>query len=130
MAVTALVQALPSLTSVSPLVVPKNLCCQLFTFERYIFFTVNCVYVYVSVRLLLLSNIPKGNTFEELNRKLSQKLWAGLHDNVLDRPSDKVLQLLGANWRPWHFKLKLSLSQKVGCAAEVVTQSGTSVHQG
>ena len=29
----------------------------------------------------------------------------------------------GANWRPWHLKLKLSLSQKVGCTAEVVTQS-------
>ena len=34
------------------------------------------------------------------------------------------LHLLGANWRPWHLQLKLSLSQKVGCTAEVVTQSG------
>ena len=33
------------------------------------------------------------------------------------------LHLLGANWRPWHLKLKLSLSQKVGCTADVVTQS-------
>ena len=37
------------------------------------------------------------------------------------------LHLLGANWRPWHLKLKLSLSQKVGCVAKVVTQS---VHLG
>ena len=51
--------------------------------------------------------------------------WAGLHDNVPGRPSTKV-----PNWWPWHWKLKLSLSQKVGCVAEVVTQSGTSVHLG
>ena len=33
------------------------------------------------------------------------------------------LQLLGANWRPWHLKLKLALSKKVGFTAEVVTQN-------
>ena len=32
------------------------------------------------------------------------------------------LHLSGANWRPWHIQLKLSLSQKVGSTAEVVTQ--------
>ena len=38
---------------------------------------------------------------------------------------------LGANWRPWHLKLKLSLSQKVGCTIVVITpKSGTSVHLG
>ena len=39
------------------------------------------------------------------------------------------LHLLGSKWRPWHLKLKLSLSQKVGCTSEVV-QPGTSVHLG
>ena len=48
---------------------------------------------------------------------------AGLHDNVLDRPSAKeVFALLGANWRPWRLKIKpVSIPQKVGCAEEVVT---------
>ena len=36
--------------------------------------------------------------------------------------------LLGVNWRQWRLKLKLSLSQKVGCTVEVVTQSRTTVH--
>ena len=40
------------------------------------------------------------------------------------------LHPLGANWRPRHLKLKRSLFQQVGCTAEVVTQSGTSVHLG
>ena len=40
------------------------------------------------------------------------------------------LHLLGADWQPWHLKCKMLLSQKVGCTAEVVTQSGTSVHLG
>ena len=40
------------------------------------------------------------------------------------------MHLLGANWRPWRLQIKLSLSQKVGCTAEVVTQSGTPVHPG
>ena len=40
------------------------------------------------------------------------------------------LHLLGANWQSWHSKLKLSLSQKVGCTAELVTQPRTSVHLG
>ena len=40
------------------------------------------------------------------------------------------LHLLGANWPPWHLTLKLSLPQKVGCTAEAVTQSGTSVPLG
>ena len=34
------------------------------------------------------------------------------------------LHLLGANWRPWHLQLKLPLSQKVGCTAEIVTDLG------
>ena len=40
------------------------------------------------------------------------------------------LHLLGANWQAWHLKLKLSLSQKVGCTAHAITQSRTSVHLG
>ena len=33
--------------------------------------------------------------------------WAGLHDNVPDRPSAIYrLHLLGANWRPRHLKIK------------------------
>ena len=59
--------------------------------------------------------------------QLSSELkgWAGLHDNVPDRPSARValivLHLLGANWRPWHLKLKLSPSPKGGLR-------GTSCH--
>ena len=37
------------------------------------------------------------------------------------------LHLLVDNWRPWHLQLKPPQSQKVGCTAEAVTQSGTSV---
>ena len=61
---------------------------------------------------------------------------AGLHDNVPDRSSASQGRTccpggVPSQWRPWHLKinnLKRSLSQKLGCTAEVVTQSGTSVH--
>ena len=49
----------------------------------------------------------------------------GLGCTIMSQTDPPTRQhLLGANWRPWHLKLKLSLSQKV------VTQSGTSVHLG
>ena len=69
---------------------------------------------------------------------LGKHTWefkAGLHDNVPDRPHAKVLHLLGASWRPWPLKLKLSLPQKVGCTADVValiwdvSASGLSLHE-
>ena len=56
--------------------------------------------------------------------------WAGLHDNVPRPTLRHGCTCLGANWPPWHLQLKLSLSQKVGCTAEVVTQSRASVHLG
>ena len=72
-----------------------------------------------------------------LNSQNITRIWissirsrAGLHNNVPGWPSTKVTPRLGANWWLWHLKLKLSLSQKVGCTAEIVTQSGTSVHLG
>ena len=39
--------------------------------------------------------------------------WVALTTSQTDPPPR--LHLLGGNWRPWHLKSKLSLSQKVGC---------------
>ena len=61
--------------------------------------------------------------------KLPQGLRAGLHDNVPDRPSTKVAPV-GRQLVTMAFTIKTVTIQKVGCMAEVVTQSGTSVHLG
>ena len=54
---------------------------------------------------------------------------AGLQDNVPDRSSAMVAPA-GCQLATMALKLKLSLSQKVGCMAESVKQSGTSVRLG
>ena len=60
-----------------------------------------------------------------------EAIWAGLHDNVPDRTSAKVAPIrCQLSTMPRHLQLKLSLSQKVGCTAEIVTQSSTSEHLG
>ena len=47
-----------------------------------------------------------------------QNLWTGLSCTTTSQTDP--LPRLGANWRPWHWKLKLSLFQKVAYTAEVV----------
>ena len=65
---------------------------------------------------------------DSTKQRRTQNMCSGLGCMTTSQtdPPPKVY-LLGANWWPWHFKLKLSLSQKVGWTAETVTQSGTSV---
>ena len=56
--------------------------------------------------------------------------WAGLHDNVPDRPSAMVAPA-GCQLATTALKIKTVTYPKMGvCTAEVVTQSGTSVHLG
>ena len=71
---------------------------------------------------LHLLGAPTGDhgTYTVLKLSLSQT----------DPRSAMVAPVRCTNWRPCHLKLKLSLSQEVGCTAEAVTQSGTSVLMG
>ena len=57
------------------------------------------------------------------------KSRVGSHDNVPDRPSAMVASV-GCQLATMALTLKLSLSQNVGCTAEVVTEFGTSLHLG
>ena len=74
--------------------------------------------------------LPPSIHSPDLSPSLLRDIYTGLGctTNAPDIPPAKFAKPLGANWRPWHLQLKLSLSpQKVGlfAAAEVVvTQSG------